>query len=66
MQYDIHGLVQDCGNSSALAMELPQSCAEPSTPVLGLLWHMGSMKAISICANSTVWIWDWRKTLLIA
>ena len=25
-----HGLAQDCGNSSALALELPQSCAEPS------------------------------------
>ena len=26
----IHGLVQDCSNSSALAMELLQSCTEPS------------------------------------
>ena len=26
----IEGLVQDCGNSSALAMELPWSCAKPS------------------------------------
>ena len=26
----IHGLVQDCSNSSALAMELLQSCAKPS------------------------------------
>ena len=26
----IYGLAQDCGNSSALAMELPQSCAMPS------------------------------------
>ena len=25
----IDGLGQDCGNSSALAMELPQSCAKP-------------------------------------
>ena len=25
------GLAQDCGNSSALAMELLQSCAKPST-----------------------------------
>ena len=25
----IDGLVQDCGNSSALAMELPQSCTKP-------------------------------------
>ena len=28
--HNISGLAQDCGNSSALAMELPQSCAEPS------------------------------------
>ena len=27
----INGLVQDCSNSSALAMELLQSCAKPST-----------------------------------
>ena len=27
----IGGLVQDCGNSSALAMELLQSCTKPST-----------------------------------
>ena len=29
----IDGLVQDCGNSSALAMELLQSCIEPSSHV---------------------------------
>ena len=28
---NIDGLVQYCGNSSALAIELPQSCAKPST-----------------------------------
>ena len=28
--FDIDGLVQDCSNSSALAMELLQSCAKPS------------------------------------
>ena len=27
---NIDGLVQDCGNSSAFAMELLQSCTEPS------------------------------------
>ena len=27
---DIEGLAQDCSNSSALAMELLQSCAKPS------------------------------------
>ena len=26
----IEGLAQDCSNSSALAMELPQSCTKPS------------------------------------
>ena len=28
--WQIDGLPQDWGNSSALAMELPQSCAKPS------------------------------------
>ena len=28
--YDIDGLVQDCSNSSALAVELLQSCTKPS------------------------------------
>ena len=28
--YHFHGLVQDCSNSSALAMELLQSCTKPS------------------------------------
>ena len=28
--YHIDGLAQDCSNSSALAMELLQSCAKPS------------------------------------
>ena len=28
---DLDGLVQDCSNSSALAMELLQSCTKPST-----------------------------------
>ena len=27
----IEGLVQDCGNSSASAMELPQLCTKPCT-----------------------------------
>ena len=27
--YQIDGLAQDCSNSSALAMELMQSCAKP-------------------------------------
>ena len=28
---DIDGLVEDCSNSSALAMELLQSCTKPPT-----------------------------------
>ena len=32
--HDIDGLVQDCSNSSALAMELLQSCAKPTCTVL--------------------------------
>ena len=28
--YIVSGLAQDCGNSSALAIELPQSCTKPS------------------------------------
>ena len=30
----IHGLAQDCSNSSADALELPQSCPKP------LIWHL--------------------------
>ena len=29
-QHNVDGLVQDCKNSSALAMELLQSCIKPS------------------------------------
>ena len=29
--YDIEGLVQDCNNSIANALELLQSCTKPST-----------------------------------
>ena len=35
IQYII-GLVQDCGNSSTLAMELLQSCDKPSLKYMGL------------------------------
>ena len=33
-KYDIDGLEQDCSNSSALAMELLQSCTKP------LIWYL--------------------------
>ena len=36
----ITGLVQDCNNSSALAMELLQSCTEPSISSWGLVYHI--------------------------
>ena len=32
----IRVVAQDCGNSSAVALELPQSCAKPS--ILGLIY----------------------------
>ena len=40
--WDIDGSTQDCGNSSALALELPQSCVESS------IWvqHNGSISPI--------------------
>ena len=34
----IDGLVQDCSNSNALAMELLQSCTEPSTWFFDVFW----------------------------
>ena len=30
---DFNGLLQDCGNSSALALELPHSCTKPSISI---------------------------------
>ena len=35
---DINGLVQDCSNSIALAMELLQPCAKPSISVYSVQW----------------------------
>ena len=39
--HDINGLVQDCSNSSALAMELLQSCIKPSIWAQGGEEHYG-------------------------
>ena len=40
----IQGLAQDCSNSSALAMELLQSCAKPSTyTCMNWGWHNDRM-----------------------
>ena len=40
--HDIDGLMQDCGNSSAFAMELLQSCTKPS--ILFLLTSVSGSK----------------------
>ena len=40
----VDGLVQDYSNSSALAMELLQSCTKPS--VLDLLWPQPTIETI--------------------
>ena len=45
IRYHTNGLVQDCSNSSALAMELLQSCTEPSTLnfLVFLTWGYGNI-----------------------
>ena len=49
---EFDGLVQDCSNSSALAMELLQSCAEPRNYVymVCVLW----LKIWWLSANTAV------------
>ena len=47
----IHGLAQDCSNSSALAMELLQSCAKKSISS-GILWNVSQQPDIW-CIMST-------------
>ena len=37
-EHSMDGLVQDCNNSSALAMELLQSCTKPSVYSTNLPW----------------------------
>ena len=46
----IDGLVQDCSNSSVLAMELLQSCTKPSMCINGLGHHVYS-SAISALSH---------------
>ena len=64
-RYRVGGLVQDCSNSSALAMALMQSCAKPSI-CDGRLW-LGCVIS-SLAANDSIgstiffcllriWIW---------
>ena len=47
-QFDMDGLAQDCGNSTALALELPQSCAKPS--IWQLTFHFVNSLAQHIMA----------------
>ena len=47
LNYDIDGLVQDCSNSIALAMELLQSCTKPSIYVWLIVWHVGRNESLS-------------------
>ena len=50
---DIDGLVQDCSNSSALAMELLQSCTKPT------IWHiLGSSKSALISTFTTDFLYE--------
>ena len=39
LKLHVDGLAQDCSNSSALAMELPQSCAKCAKP---LIWYFSA------------------------
>ena len=39
IQY-IYGLVEDCSNSSALAVELVQSCTKPSISYISIHWGL--------------------------
>ena len=55
---DIDGLVQDCSNSSALAMELLQSCTNPLIWFTLLHWHNMNIMALHITGifHSTFYI----------
>ena len=58
--YRFDGLMQDCSNSSALAMELLQSCTKPSI-YIKTLWPTRINKVIIFCwANvfPSIWISD--------
>ena len=52
----IDGSVQDCSNSSALAMELLQSCAEPSI--------RGLTKTVIILQTTHSYTFSWLKIIL--
>ena len=46
MKHQFNGLVQDCSNSSALAMELLQSCTKPSSD--GLVQDCSNSSALAM------------------
>ena len=53
---NIDGLVQDCSNSSALAMELLQSCTKPSICRLCTVLYIAFMATFSILICIFSWI----------
>ena len=59
--YNINGLVQDCSNSIANAMELLQACTKPSKRGHGRFAHSyvqsGSNSSVS-CNNPCVFYWN--------
>ena len=55
----IDGLVQDCSNSSALAMELLQSCTEPLIYYLGFWMHSAYIEMIDIMSYKVLVMLLW-------
>ena len=53
LKENIDGLAQDCSNSSALAMELLQSCTKPSICVFWLKFHLSLFLNFQICINGS-------------
>ena len=68
MTYHVDGLVQDCSNSSALAMELLQSCTKPS--MYSIIRSSGDSKCLmdTFCrewVQDVVSSFDWLPSLFI-
>ena len=64
LTWEVHidGLMQDCGNSIADAMELPQSCTKPSqyTLTLALIPMDAVIYGSMGCCTAGQWLpWDW-------
>ena len=60
----IHGFVQDCRNSSVLAMELLQSCTKPSISAPGSSTGPVLMYGITWCfLHDQPWISPWIKSI---